>query len=453
MIDQNIAAQKNYFKSGATRSFEFRKTMLLTLKEAIQAHEQEIYDALWSDLRKTEFETYMSEVGVVYAEIEYVLKHLKRWMKPHPKKTPLTLFLANSFTLAEPYGVTLIMSPWNYPFQLAMDPLVGAIAAGNTCILKPASYAPKTSEVIAKIISEWFEPQFITTVLGGREENQALLEQQFDYIFFTGSASVGKVVMEKASKHLTPISLELGGKSPCILDENFNLKVAARRIAFGKFLNAGQTCVAPDYLFMKKEQIPGFVKEIQREINEFFGENPLESNELPKIVNRKHLERLIGLYEGEEILFGGRHDQVAIEPTIVGGITPQSKIMQEEIFGPILPILTYDSLTEVYDYIQSQPKPLALYLFTNDKKIEHEVYNRLSFGGATINDTIMHFATSEMGFGGVGNSGMGKYHGKESFLTFSHQRSIVKRSTRVDLPMRYHPYTQSKFNLLKRFLK
>ncbi len=453
MIQNIVDNQRAYFKSGETKNYQFRLDMLQNLKRGIINLKTEINQALMDDLHKSEFETYLSEIGVVLAEISYVSKHLKKWMKKRSRKTPLPLFLAKSYVLAEPYGVVLIMSPWNYPFQLAIDPLIGAIAAGNTAIVKPASYAPATSYIIEKLLKQTFKPEYITTVLGGREENVALLEQKFDYIFFTGSSNVGRLVMEKASIHLTPVSLELGGKSPCIIDDNVNLKLVARRVAFGKFLNAGQTCVAPDYVYMKKSQIADFIMYIEKEIKSFFGDNPLESEELPKIINSKHLNRLLGLINGEKILLGGKHNQTMIEPTVLGDIFPTSKIMQEEIFGPILPILTYDSIDEVYDYVQNNPKPLAMYLFTNSREVEKDVLNHLSFGGATINDTVMHFATSEMGFGGVGESGIGKYHGESSFDTFSNLRSIVKRSNLVDLTMRYHPYTKGKFNLLKKFLK
>lgn len=453
MIQDKVKKQRDFFNTGETKSYAFRLFMLKTLKEGILHFQDEINEALMADLHKSAFETYMSETGVVLAEITHTIKHLKKWMKPKRVSTPLPLFLAKSYTLAEPFGVVLIMSPWNYPFQLAIDPLVGAIASGNTAIVKPASYAPHTSQIIEKLIEYCFKPEYITTVLGGREENTLLLEQHFDYIFFTGSTSVGRLVMEKASVNLTPISLELGGKSPCIIDDHVGLKLVARRVAFGKFLNAGQTCVAPDYVYMKKSQVDEFVGYVKQEILSFFGENPLESPELPKIINTKHLNRLLGLIEGENIVLGGNHNDTMIEPTVVTGITPKSKVMSEEIFGPILPILTYDKIEEVYDYVLSHPKPLALYLFTTDKKLERDVLSKLSFGGATINDTIMHFATAEMGFGGVGDSGIGKYHGKNSFDTFSNIRGIVKRSNLVDLPMRYHPYTKSKFNLLKKFLK
>ncbi|MBU1145744.1 MAG: aldehyde dehydrogenase [Firmicutes bacterium] len=452
-IHSIVETQRAFFATGKTKDYLYRKNALLTLKKGILSYQEKINDALYQDLNKSSFESYLSEIGIVLAEISYTLKHLKKWMKIKRVKTSFTLFHAKSFVFKEPLDVALIMSPWNYPFQLAIDPLVGAIAAGNTVVVKPASYAKNTSNVIKELLDFCFPLEYVTCVLGGREENKELLEEQFDSIFFTGSSEVGKLVMEKASKHLTPVSLELGGKSPCILDKNVNLYLAAKRIAFGKFLNAGQTCVSPDYLFILPEQVSEFLKHMRTIITQFFGETPLESLEYPKIINQKHLLRLIGLLEMDKVVIGGNYSDEKFAPTIMDNITFESKVMKEEIFGPILPLIHYDSLEEVYQYISSQPKPLALYLFTHDKRVEQEVYNRLSFGGATINDTIMHFGSSQMGFGGVGASGMGKYHGLESFDTFSNKRSIVKRSNWIDLPMRYHPYSKSKFDFLKHFLK
>jgi len=453
MIDSLVLKQRAFFNTLKTKDLTFRIEALKTLKQGILTYQAEIYEALRKDLHKSEFETYMSEIGVVLAEIEYFLKRIRRFARPKVKKTPLPLFLASSVEIPEPYGVVLIMSPWNYPFQLALDPLVGAIAAGNTAIIKPASYSKHTSDILKKIIESCFDEEYVAVVTGGREENQSLLEQTFDYIFFTGSTSVAKVVMEKASKHLTPVSLELGGKSPCIIDRRVDLKLAAKRVAFGKLLNAGQTCVAPDYVFIHPDDEAEFIRHLGEEIKSFFGENPLEHPDFPKIINEKHLNRLLGLIEGEEVVIGGKHNETSIEPTVLRGITPQSNVMSEEIFGPILPILNYQSMDEVIHHVSTHPKPLALYLFTTNKKTEKRVLHSLSFGGATINDTIMHFATSEMGFGGVGDSGMGSYHGKKSFETFSHIRSVLRRSNHVDLPLRYHPYTKTKFAILKKFLK
>jgi aldehyde dehydrogenase (NAD+) len=355
--------------------------------------------------------------------------------------------------MPEPYGVALIMAPWNYPLQLSLEPLIGAVAAGNCAILKPSAYAPKTSQVIADIVSECFRPEHVSVVQGGRQENGDLLKQRFDYIFFTGGVVVGRQVMENASRHLTPVSLELGGKSPCIIDKSADLRVAAKRLAFGKFLNAGQTCVAPDYLFVHSGVKDEVVNYLKQDIKEFYGDTPLDNKDYPRIVNEKHFNRLQGLLRGEHILAGGEvNDRLQLAPTLADGITAESPLMQEEIFGPILPILTFEDIGEVIDYVGSREKPLALYLFTRDKAVERRVLTSLSFGGGCINDTIIHLASSHMGFGGVGYSGMGSYHGKESFKTFSHYKSIVKKYNWIDLPFRYLPYSKTKFKLIKMFL-
>lgn len=454
MVLQSILdKQKAYFKSNETKSIAFRLNALKTLKAGILAFEEQINEALRQDLGKHAFEAYFTEVGIVLSEISYIEKRLKSWAKPKRKKSPLLLFPARSYQYAEPYGTVLIMSPWNYPFQLAIIPLIGAIAAGNTAIIKPASYAEATSKVIDELIRHCFREVYVTTVLGGREENKQLLDLAFDYIFFTGSTEVGKLVMEKASKHLIPITLELGGKSPCIIDRDVNLKLTAKRIAFGKYLNAGQTCIAPDYVWIPAELKADFISNLKAVIHEFFGENPLLSPELPKIVNTKHMDRLIKLMSSEKIVIGGDTDGMKIAPTVLEDIAKDAPIMQEEIFGPILPILTYTSMTEVIEYIQANPKPLALYLFTNDRNMQQTILDHISFGGATFNDTMMHFASTEIGFGGVGMSGMGRYHGRQSFLTFSNLRSVVKRWNWLDIQARYHPYHEKKQQLLRKILK
>jgi len=355
--------------------------------------------------------------------------------------------------VAEPYGIVLIMSPWNYPFQLCMAPLIGAIAAGNCAVIKPSAYAPHTSRAIAELIGSVFPPQYITVVEGGREQNSELLKEKFDYIFFTGSIQVGKLVMEAAAKSLTPVSLELGGKSPCIVDETADLECAAKRIAFGKYLNAGQTCVAPDYLLLHKSVKERFVEQLIETIGNFFPHG--DYGELPVIINDKHFNRLMNLIQGEKVLFGGGGDAAGrfIEPTILDDITFDSPIMQEEIFGPILPIIEFDSMDEVIASINARPKPLALYLFTGDKATETSIIKSVSFGGGCINDTIIHLATSHMGFGGVGESGMGSYHGKRSFDTFTHYKSMVKKYTWIDMPMRYYPYNSRNFKLIRFFLR
>jgi aldehyde dehydrogenase (NAD+) len=449
-----VKKQRDFYNTGATKSVSFRLNALAKLKATILSREQRILDALKEDLNKSEFESYMTEIGLVLDEIKFLMKHIPNWARNKRVKTPFAQFAAKSFVVSEPFGVVLVMSPWNYPFQLSIEPLIGALAAGNCVIVKPSAYAPHISQVMADIIEECFSSNYVTVVQGGRQENQELLEQRFDYIFFTGGVEVGKLVMEKASKYLTPVSLELGGKSPCIIDKTANLKLAAKRIVFGKYLNSGQTCVAPDYLYVHKDVKDKVVVYLKEYITEFFGVEPLKNPDYPKIINEKHFHRLMGLMEGEKILTGGigkKNSQIA--PTILDDITPQSNIMQEEIFGPILPILTFERIDEVTSYVNSQPKPLAFYLFTTDRRMENHILNAISFGGGCINDTIIHLATSHMGFGGVGQSGMGSYHGKHSFDTFSHKKSIVKKANWLDLPMRYPPYTKGKEKILRMFLK
>lgn len=453
-IEEIVQKQKEYFSTGVTRKVSNRIHALVKLKETILKNEQYIKAALKADLGKSAFESYMTEIGMVLDELRFLIKHTPAWAKDKRVRTPMAQFAAKSFVVSEPYGVVLVMSPWNYPFQLSIEPLIGAIAAGNCVIVKPSAYSSHTSKVIANIIEECFPVEHVTVIQGGRQENQELLEQKFDYIFFTGGVEVGKLVMEKASKHLTPVSLELGGKSPCIIDKTADLEVAAKRLVFGKFLNAGQTCVAPDYVYVHKSVKERLITYIKKYIDEFYGKSPLKNPDYPKIINEKHYKRILSLIEGETILAGGQgKDNDKIAPTILDNITPKSKVMQEEIFGPILPLLTYENINEVTHYINNNPKPLALYLFTTNKRLEQHLLRNVSFGGGCINDTIIHLATSRMGFGGVGQSGMGSYHGKYSFDTFSHKKSIVKKANWIDLPMRYLPYTKSKERLVRMFLK
>ena len=452
-IREIVEAQRAYFRTGATRSPSFREASLRRLRQAILEREDDINAALRADLNKSPFEAYMTETGMVLEELRFVLGRLRRWAKPERVPTPLAQFPSRSFILKEPYGVTLIMAPWNYPLQLSLEPLIGALAAGNCAVVKPSAYAPATSAVLAELLGACFPPEYVAVVQGGRQENQDLLEESFDYIFFTGGVAVGKLVMEKAAVHLTPVSLELGGKSPCIVDETADIPLAARRLAFGKFLNAGQTCVAPDYLLVQQRLREPLIAALTACIREFFGPVPLDNPNYPKIVNEKHLGRLLGLLEGAHILTGGESREGRLAPTLLDGVTADSPCMQEEIFGPILPVLTYDTLEEAVNFIVSRPKPLALYLFTRNKATEQRVLSSVSFGGGCVNDTIIHLATSHMGFGGVGASGMGSYHGKRSFDTFTHEKSIVKKAGWLDLPMRYPPYTDKHFRLLRKFLK
>lgn len=453
-IEKLVSSQKEYFNTHETFDISFRIKMLRKLYESIQTHEADILKALQTDLGKSATEAYMCEIGMTLSELSYQVKHIRKWCRNKTYPTGLANFHAKSFTVSEPYGCVLIMSPWNYPFMLCMEPLVGALAAGNCCVVKPSAYSPATSAVIKLIINEVFEPQYVAVVEGGRQENQALLEQRFDYIFFTGGVSVGKYVMEKASRHLTPVTLELGGKSPCIITDSCNLKLAATRVVFGKYLNCGQTCVAPDYCLVDEKVKDEFVRLLLEQIKAMYGENPLTNASYGKIINRKHFDRLLGLIEPSKVIVGGASDAdtLKIAPTVLVDVTEKDPIMQEEIFGPILPILTYKNIEEAEKFVTEREKPLALYLFTNDKTTEQRFLKYVSFGGGCINDTIVHLATSEMGFGGVGNSGMGSYHGKKSFDTFSHEKSILKKYCWLDLPMRYQPYKPIYDKLIRMFL-
>lgn len=452
-IEEIVEKQRVYFLSGNTLSLESRLASLKKLRDAVKDNEEAIAKALYADLGKQELEAYMTETGMVLEELKFVIRRLKSWAKPESVKTPPAQFPSRSFVVPEPYGVALIMSPWNYPFQLTIEPLIGAIAAGNCCVLKPSAYAQSTSKLIAGIIEETFPPEYVTVVEGGREQNQKLLQQKFDYIFFTGSVTVGKYVMECASRNLTPVSLELGGKSPVIIDETANLPVAAKRLAFGKYLNAGQTCVAPDYLYIKDSICERFIEEYKKAVAGFFPNG--DYSHMPTIVNDKHYERIMGLIDPAKAVIGGRGDPSRrfIEPTLMKGVTWDDAVMKEEIFGPIMPVLTYSDLDEAIEEITARPKPLALYLFTTDKSVEKKVLTRVSYGGGCVNDTIVHLATSHMGFGGVGDSGMGAYHGKLSFDTFTHYKSVLKKANWLDLPMRYHPYTGKNMRIIKRFMK
>ena len=427
--------------------------MLKKFRKAIIENDELISAALKADLNKQPFESYMCETGLLLEEINFHIKRLKKWSKTRRVKSGIGQLPGKSYVCPEPYGVVLIMAPWNYPVQLCLMPLVGAISAGNCAVVKPSAYAPATSAAIAKLIRETFDARYIAAVEGGRAENSALLAQRFDTIFFTGSVAVGKVVMEAAAKHLTPVTLELGGKSPVIVDKTADLKLAARRIAFGKVLNAGQTCVEPDYLLIDTSVKDAFVREYRAALQEFFPDGRMD--EMPVIVSEKHFARVTKLLEGQNACIGGTFDEKTrfVAPTLLDGVSPDIPVMQEEIFGPILPMLTFDRLQEAIDFIRGREKPLALYLFTSDRAAERQVLSSCSFGGGCINDTIIHLATTHMPFGGVGHSGMGSYHGKKSFETFTHARSIVKKATWLDLPLRYHPYSEKKLRMVKKFMK
>jgi aldehyde dehydrogenase (NAD+) len=448
-----VENQRIYFNQGNTSKLEFRISMLRKLQKSLRDNESLLNEAMKLDMNKCKTEVYMTEIGMVLEELRFHICHLSNWMKEKRVPTPLAQFPSKSFVSPQSYGVALIMSPWNYPIQLCLEPLIGAISAGCTAVVKPSAYTAATSHALAKILGELYPPKYIAVIEGGREENNTLLEEHFDYIFFTGSPTVGRLVMQSAAKHLTPMTLELGGKSPVIVDETANIKVAAKRIAFGKVLNAGQTCVEPDYLFIHKNKKDEFIKAYQLALNEFFPTGSM--SDMNTIINEKHFARLSNLMQSGKIVLGGETDEKRrfISPTLLDDVSLDSPIMQEEIFGPILPMISYTDISECIDYIVKNPKPLALYLFTKDLSIEKEVLKRCSFGGGCINDTIIHLATSHMGFGGVGDSGMGSYHGKGSFDTFTHYRSIVKKATWLDLPIRYRPYTKNKDKLLRIFMK
>ncbi len=445
---------KDFFNTNTTKDYNFRLAQLKKLQNALNSNEKELLNALYADLHKTNFEAYFSELAIVKDELDFAIKHIKKWMRTQRVPTPIAHFKSVSTILYEPFGTVLIMSPWNYPLNLTLAPLIGAIAAGNCSIVKPSNYSPAVSAALDKIISENFPPEYISVIPGGREENGALLEQRFDYIFFTGGTEVGKLVMQSAAKYITPVTLELGGKSPCIVEKSANLKIAARRLAFGKYLNAGQTCVAPDYLLIEKEIKEPFIEELRNVLKEFFPTETYLQMHFPHIVNEKHFTRLMNLIEGEKIITGGNgnKEQKFIEPTILDNINFESKIMQEEIFGPILPVITFDSLDTIIAQIKMREKPLALYIFTKNKQVEKKILTEISFGGGCINDTIVHLATNYLPFGGVGYSGVGKYHGFESFKTFSNTKSILKKSVFPDIGVRYHPYSEKKLNLIKKLM-
>ncbi|MBQ6702433.1 MAG: aldehyde dehydrogenase [Clostridia bacterium] len=455
-IQHLLEKQRQYYRSGATIPVKFRKEQLKKLYNSVKDHTDEINDALQADLGKSRYESFMCESGLVLTEISHMIKHTKKYARRKKVKTPLAQFRSISYKQPVPYGNTLIMSPWNYPCLLTLDPLATAIAAGNTAIVKPSAYSPATSKVVEKIITECFSPEYVAVVTGGRAENAALLDQKFDFVFFTGSQAVGKEVLRHTAEHLTPVVLELGGKSPCIVDSSANIKLAAKRIVFGKYLNCGQTCVAPDYILCEESVKDGFIEAVIEEIKKQYGENPLSNKDYGKIINEKHFARLTSLIDEKKVIYGGKTnaDTCQIEPTVMDGVTYGDAVMGEEIFGPIMPIITFNDFDKVVDELKTRDKPLALYLFTSDKAHIKRVTTELSYGGGCINDVIIHLATSEMGFGGVGESGMGSYHGKTGFDTFSHIKSIVDKKTWIDLPMRYQPY-KSKFyeKLLHFFLK
>lgn len=458
MFAETIRNQRDFFQTGKTTEVSFRIQQLKTLKQAIIDNEAAIFNVLKADLNKPLVESFTAEIALVVKEIEYAIKNVKNWANPKKVKIPWQFFPASATIYPQPLGVVLIFGAWNYPFQLVIAPLIGAIAAGNCAIIKPSEIASHTSNLIAEIFEKYFDKSYIAAIEGGVETSQHLLAEKFDHIFFTGGAAVGKIVMEAAAKQLTPVTLELGGKSPCIVDSNIDIKIAARRIIWGKFLNAGQTCLAPDYLLVDKEIKNNLINEIKKCLQEFYGENPVKSPDYGRIINRKQFDRLVNylkyLKDGTKhgkIIIGGETtaDELYIAPTVIDSVTWEDTVMQEEIFGPILPLVEFTDIKEAINLINSQPKPLALYLFSQNKNLQKQVIRETAFGGGCINHTIIHYAVPSLPFGGTGNSGIGSYHGKTGFNTFSHYKSVLKKPFLLDVKLLYPPY-EGKLSLLRR---
>ena len=453
-----VEAQRTFFNSGATRPIAFRRAMLKKLKSAILSREKDILDAVHRDLGKSDFEAFTTEIVLVLREIDTMLKNLGKWTKPRRRSAGLFNFPGKTRVYHDPHGVCLVMSPWNYPFQLTIMPLVGAIAGGNTVIVKPSAYSPATQDCIADMITETFDPSYITVVTGGRDANQNLLEQKFDYIFFTGGIQVGSLVMTQAAKRLTPVTLELGGKSPCIIAPDADIDRAAKRAAWGKCINAGQTCVAPDHFLVHRSVRDVFVEKMRSYIEKFYGIEPHTNPEFPNIINKKHFERLSALItsaqkDGATLVSGGRTvpETLKIEPSIFTGVTRENPLMQEELFGPIIPVLEWESEDDLVAALLAEPRPLALYVFTRNRSFSGRLMRLIPFGGGCINDTVMHLASHSLPFGGTGTSGMGAYHGKASFNTFTREKSVVEKGFLVDVPLRYAPFA-GKYRLFRRFL-
>ncbi|MBM7702189.1 aldehyde dehydrogenase [Metabacillus iocasae] len=454
VIAHIVEKQKHYFHEGQTRDVKKRIEGLETLRKMVKDHEQEILEAMKTDLNKSEVEAYTTEIGVLLEEIRFTLKHIHKWVKTKKVKTALTHVGSKGYVVPEPYGVTLVIAPWNYPLNLALSPVVGALAAGNTVVLKPSELTPNVSRLLEKMLAKAFDPSLITVVEGSVETSEILLKQKFDYIFFTGSVNVGKIVMQEAAKQLIPVTLELGGKSPCIVHEDANIELAAKRIMFGKGINAGQTCVAPDYLFVHKNVKSALIDQLQKVIHEFYGEYPEQSDRYGRIVSKRHFERLRSFLQDGEIVVGGQvnEDEWKLSPTILDHVNEDAPVMQEEIFGPILPLMEYDELSEVIQFVNNRPKPLALYLFTESDEVQQQIVNNISYGGGCINDTLMHLATPYLPFGGVGESGVGQYHGESSFQTFSHYKSVLKQTTKFDMSFRY-PSEKQNIAIIKKLLR
>jgi aldehyde dehydrogenase (NAD+) len=452
-IKSTIDSQRLFFESNTTRAVDFRIAQLKQLRKAIQENEENIYAALNADFRKSKFETFATEIGIVYDEISVMLKHIKKWATPELVKDTIANFPSRNYIYADPYGVALIIGAWNYPFQLTLAPVIGAIAGGNTCIIKPPRAAINTYRVIQKIISENFQSDYIA-VLDEHSDNKEMLEHRYDYIFFTGGVEIGKTIARAAAEHLTPTTLELGGKSPCIVDRSVNIDIAAKRIAWGKYLNAGQTCVAPDYLLLHEAVKEEFYAAFRKAVQDFYGNNPQDSADYPRIINNRHFDRLSVLIKDGDIIVGGQTDADTryIAPTMIAIDSLDHPLMGDEIFGPILPVLTIDSIDEAIGIVKQFEKPLALYLFSDNYTVQQKCLNTLQFGGGCINDTVAHFVNTDLPFGGIGNSGTGAYHGKYSFDTFTHKKAICHKVTWPDVPLRYPPYN-GKLGLVKQVMK
>jgi aldehyde dehydrogenase (NAD+) len=453
-VHEIVQAQRDFFKTGATKDIDFRREQLSVLKRAVNGNTSSILKALKEDMNKPAFEAYVAEVSQVTNAIDYALKRLAWWARPRRVHTPAFLFLAGSYVYPEPVGVALIIAPWNYPLDLVMEPLVGAIAAGNCAVLKPSEIAPATSAVTARIVKDHFDPAFVTAIEGGPAETQALLAEQFDYIFYTGGSVVGKIIMEAAAKNLTPVTLELGGKSPCIVEPDIDLDITARRITWGKYFNAGQTCIAPDYLLVNRRVKDDLLEGIKGYIKRFYGDDPKASPDYARIVSDKHFERISRLMDEGDVVVGGQTEAGTryIAPTVIDNVKADHKIMQEEIFGPVLPVIAYDDLQEAIDIVTARPKPLSLYVFTRDRVKKQRVLRDTTSGGGCVNDTMVHYSNQRLPFGGVGMSGSGRYHGKWTFDTFSNMKSIVDRSFLFDVYLRYPPYKNAQ-KLAQRFLR
>lgn len=453
-LSQIVAKQRDYFFSGATRGYEFRLNALRKMRQAVADNEEALEKALHEDLGKVAQESYMTEIGLVLAEFDLAIRKLRKWMKPRRVRTSLPDFPGESCIEPQPYGNVLIMSAWNYPFQLTFEPLVGAMAAGNTVLIKPSAMAPSTMEMMAEMVHASFAPEYMEVVTGDHQEHPDLLKQHYSYIFFTGGKAVGRLILEAAVPYTTPVTLELGGKSPCVVDQTADIASAGKRIAWGKILNSGQTCVAPDYVYVHRDRFQDLLDSIADALRAFYPEGALRADDYPHMINEKHFERVVGLMQGVTIACGGHTDPetLRIEPTLLTDVTWDSPVMGQEIFGPLLPVMPYDDLDEIIALMNTKPEPLAGYIFSENAPNIEKFTSRLMYGGGCVNDVVLHVASDTIPFGGVGASGIGHYHGKYSFNTFSHMKSVLHRPTYVDNPLRYPPFSEKKLNILRHLL-